>query len=838
MVMATYDPLGLASPALVRGKLLLRRLYGPSATKGWDDDLPLEEKTLWAKWFETLILPVEAVFPRSTRPPNAMGLPRLAGFGDASMLALCAVLYVIWTDDKGINHPRILTGKCRVSPLHGTTVPRGELQALLVLHRLAVTVCEAFPYKFASVTMFTDSLCSVGAMSRPPSALRPYFGNRVMEVVRIREQLVELTNELSPISHIPGSLNPADLGTRGLVGVGDLGPGSTWQTGPSFLRDEYETWPSATSGEEAVRHLPQEECRVLHALQAGEEDSGEELHRLDVSCPATVREDVKLAGGRGSPFTSLLQGVSGGSQLGETIQAMATYALRREKLELAVRSLARVLRAVVAGDREKCNGEPSVKMVEIAVRVLLRCAAHSAKTALDAGKLQGLGAEERGGVVWITGRVRGEQLATLLGTSALPVVLPTEPLAVALLQKSHREDHRRGPRDAAARSRRAVWIVSATKLAKKIIAGCYNCRYRDRKMGEQLMGTLPPERLEITAPFEATSLDLFGPFWVKDPAKGRRRFKCWIVAYVCMGSKAVCLLPCPGYSTDVFLSTHKFFTGLYGKPKIVYTDHAPSLIKAAETPDWEEIGGMVGAQGTEWRLTAKGCSWRNGLAERVIRSARHTLSHELRVGETLDYHQFGAVLITVASILNHRPLSLRVSPEGEYHALAPRDVLFGRASRSVDEASRALQFTMDLEQDQALRNMCDDQARIVHAWKRKWMDTVFPDLVARPKWRVACRNLRPGDLGHVKYTRAVGQQEWRLAMVEKASPDQDGIVRTVTVAFRPRNKRDVGKPYVTKDAQRMEIGVQRFAVLMAVEEMDKMAQKDEAAPLASETTLN
>ena len=82
------------------------------------------------------------------------------------------------------------------------------------------------------------------------------------------------------------------------------------------------------------------------------------------------------------------------------------------------------------------------------------------------------------------------------------------------------------------------------------------------------MGRLPPERVQVSAPFESTALDLFGPFWVKDAAKGRRRFKCWVVAYICMAAKAVCLLPCPGYGTDVFLTTHRFFTGLYGQPRI------------------------------------------------------------------------------------------------------------------------------------------------------------------------------------------------------------------------------------------------------------------------------
>ena len=36
MVMGVYDPLGLVSPALLHGKLLLRQLYGPEACGGWD----------------------------------------------------------------------------------------------------------------------------------------------------------------------------------------------------------------------------------------------------------------------------------------------------------------------------------------------------------------------------------------------------------------------------------------------------------------------------------------------------------------------------------------------------------------------------------------------------------------------------------------------------------------------------------------------------------------------------------------------------------------------------------------------------------------------------------
>ena len=308
------------------------------------------------------------------------------------------------------------------------------------------------------------------------------------------------------------------------------------------------------------------------------------------------------------------------------------------------------------------------------------------------------------------------------------------------------------------------------------------------------MGRLPPERLEVVSPFEATALDLFGPFWVKDTAKGRRKFKCWVVAYICMGAKAVCMLPVPGYGTDEFLTTHRFFTGLYGKPRIVYSDHAPSLVKAAETPDWAEIGEKVGAQGTEWRLTAKGLL----LAERVG-GAGDPFRQAHPGPRTSARRNVGLPSVWVSP---HRgsgnPEQPAAIPPSDHRGRVPRPSRPEMSSsagpvEALDTTERALEFTLDQDQDVALRGMCDQQAKIVRAWRAKWLDTVFPDLVSRPKWKSAHRNLRCGDLGHVKYSKTIGHHEWRLALVEEVHPDEDGTVRTVTVGFRPRNKRDTGK---------------------------------------------
>merc|ERR1712082_299870 len=48
LLMSQFDPVGLISPILVRGKILLRRLYVVDTDLGWDDALPWEEQQLWA----------------------------------------------------------------------------------------------------------------------------------------------------------------------------------------------------------------------------------------------------------------------------------------------------------------------------------------------------------------------------------------------------------------------------------------------------------------------------------------------------------------------------------------------------------------------------------------------------------------------------------------------------------------------------------------------------------------------------------------------------------------------------------------------------------------------
>ena len=49
---------------------------------------------------------------------------------------------------------------------------------------------------------------------------------------------------------------------------------------------------------------------------------------------------------------------------------------------------------------------------------------------LTGGRLRGLGGHQRGGIVWVDGRVRKEELADILGTVKLPIIMAEELLVL------------------------------------------------------------------------------------------------------------------------------------------------------------------------------------------------------------------------------------------------------------------------------------------------------------------------------------------------------------------------------------------------------------------------
>ena len=74
-----------------------------------------------------------------------------------------------------------------------------------------------------------------------------------------------------------------------------------------------------------------------------------------------------------------------------------------------------------------------------------------------------------------------------------------------------------------------------------------------------------------------------------------------------------------------------------------------------------------------------------------------------------------------------------------------------------------------------------------------------------------------GDIVMMKYSGNISD-DYRLARVLEVYPDSKGLVRTVKVGFRRRDKREKSEEYWKKPLVEEIVAIQRLALLQAVEQ--------------------
>ena len=97
-------------------------------------------------------------FERCVTPEKATGNPDLAIFCDASKKAFGAVAYCRYKLGDGTFATRFLIAKSRIAPLNTLSLPRLELQSVVIGSRLCETIRIESRLNFENVYIFTDSL--------------------------------------------------------------------------------------------------------------------------------------------------------------------------------------------------------------------------------------------------------------------------------------------------------------------------------------------------------------------------------------------------------------------------------------------------------------------------------------------------------------------------------------------------------------------------------------------------------------------------------------------------------------------------------------------------------
>merc|ERR1712082_362078 len=89
--------------------------------------------------------------------------------------------------------------------------------------------------------------------------------------------------------------------------------------------------------------------------------------------------------------------------------------------------------------------------------------------------------------------------------------------------------------------------------------------------------------------------------------------------------------------------------------------------------NWQQVIGMTGRSRTRWMFSEKGCPWRNGSAEAIVKLAKETLAHQLQSHQSLDWSELDSLFCQVADVINNRPLGV-FHVEDDYHQICPNDL--------------------------------------------------------------------------------------------------------------------------------------------------------------------
>ncbi|XP_068723496.1 uncharacterized protein [Montipora capricornis] len=717
-----FDPVGFAAAFLVRAKVGMQRLWQQGLE--WDQELPSASREEWIRFFQEMGDLNHVTFERSLTPADAIALPILCIFSDASNEAFGTCAYVRWRTESNEYDTRFIAAKSRVAPLKPLTIPRLELQAAVLATRLYQSIAEESRLQFEKVVFFSDSNIVLSWIRSQARGFKPFVSARVAEI--------QSNSDPSQWRHVPGELNVADDVSRGIPAQRLIG---RWKQGPEFLRLPEEEWPQENLTAD-LSEVDKERRKTQAILLTGSHE---------------VIDCKKFSNWRKLVRTS-------------------AYVFRFIR-NLRTRCQAKKL-PETPGQQMQLSREPlAPQELEKAERYWVKESQKTLQDRLKRGELQQLSPfTDENGIIRVGGRV-DEALVSY--ETKHPAMLPRDHWISLLITRIGHA----GVATTVAKIRTKFWIIRAHDLAKSVKFRCVCCREIEARTETQLMADLPRTRLEpFTPPFHHTACDYFGPYKVKISRKTSTKH--YGVIFTCMNTRAVHLELAVDYSAAEFMQTLRRFFATRGQPALMMSDNGSHLVGAERElremiQGWnhKELKEFSAEKGMRWQFTTPGAPHQNGCAEALVKGAKKALKKA--IGEQiLTPFELYTCLLEVANLMNQRPIGRVPNDPDDGSYLCPNDMLLGRATSMVPQGpfreTRNPQHRVEFVQ------------KIVDTFWRRWTRDVFPSLVPRKKWNAEKRTVRVDDIVIMEDSNYV-RGNWTIGRIINVYPGRDGRVRNVKI---------------------------------------------------------
>ena len=185
-----YDPMGLASPHSVFGRMILQKCWEDNVE--WDQELNEPLKQQFLEFCEQLPRLEEVTTSRCLLADEKSRVIGIYTFVDGSTKAYACAVFVVTQDEDGTKHSNLVFAKGKVRPLsqrferleEWLSVARMELLAANLGASMGTFVRSAFDDD-ADIDMkwFSDSQITLWRILKDPSEFRPFVGNRLAAIL-------------------------------------------------------------------------------------------------------------------------------------------------------------------------------------------------------------------------------------------------------------------------------------------------------------------------------------------------------------------------------------------------------------------------------------------------------------------------------------------------------------------------------------------------------------------------------------------------------------------------------------------------------------------------------
>ena len=750
LVNATFDPIGIVSPVILKGRLIQRLILSPHPDEretlskfDWDDILPDKYKEAFNQWLKSLDDLKLLRIPRCIKPLEfgCITQQTLHVFCDASTDAIGHVIYCKSKNQYGASHVAFMFGESKVSPRGATSIPRLELNAAVDAAISAQKVSQDMKRKPDAIYYYTDSNVLLGYLNNESTRFARYVSRRIDIILGISVS--------SQWNYVSTTENPADIASRPHEPISLLT--TTWLQGPSFLNRQ-----------DVQQNLKSNETDVLP------ETVSDQGITLLISCNKELI------------FQNLFHRKNSWTKIINTCKYILQIARRadRAKQNLGVH---------LASRNPPTEKEAKILLIKEAQATqftdIINLLANKDKIPISHKMLSLAPFLDKDMVLRVGGRLQEADIAYDIKH---PILIPySHPISNIIIDYYHKKSQHQGRHITSSAIRAAGFYLERERHAVRHFLGkCTMCRKLRGAPENQLMANLPMDRTEPTPPFTNTGLDVFGHWFVREGLSTRRNAslrKVWAVLFTCLSSRAVHIEVLASMDTPTFINALRRFFSIRGPCKIIRSDRGSNFIGATNQEihlNLESIQTNLNQHECKWIFNPPYASHFGGVWERKIGQVRNILNAILmqESNRTLTKDELHTFLCEAAYIINSTPLWVTSTDPNDIMPISPNLLLSLKSNLSAENQK---EFTNEDKNAYGVRRWRYIQFLSDQFW-HKYKSFYLTELQKRTKFNKVAPSLCIGDVVLIR-DRNSKRINWPMGVIEKTKTSSDGHVRSVTI---------------------------------------------------------